>query len=183
MPLITASELKSLANEPCDVCVGAFELENPFGYGRVVIKNNKVEKIVEQKDASENEKAIKLCNSGAYAFKTALLKELLPQINKQNASKEYYLTDAIALAIKSGAKVSSGSLNSTNFMGVNDKIALAAAQDKMLGLIRQKWMSAGVIMQQTTLPIQMHQLTQVLWIFQIALMRNFHLIKRGRYGR
>lgn len=146
MPLITANELKSLANEPCDVCVGAFELENPFGYGRVVIKNNKVEKIVEEKDASENEKAIKLCNSGAYAFKTALLKELLPQINKQNASKEYYLTDAIALAIKSGAKVSSGSLNSTNFMGVNDKIALAAAQDKMLALIRQKWMRAGVIM-------------------------------------
>lgn len=146
MPLVSADELKNLAEPVSDVCVGAFELENPFGYGRVVTKDSKVEKIIEQKDASEDEKAIKLCNSGAYAFKTAILKELLPRINNQNASKEYYLTDAIALAIKSGAKVSSQSLDSTNFMGVNDKIALAQAQDKMLENIRNHWMRAGVIM-------------------------------------
>lgn len=146
MPLVSASELESLANSSSDVCVGAFELDEPFGYGRVVLKDNKVEKIVEQKDASEAQKAIKLCNSGAYAFKTQLLKDLLPRIDNQNASKEYYLTDAIALAIKSGAKVSSQSLDSVNFMGVNDKVALAFAQDKMLEKIREKWMKEGVIM-------------------------------------
>lgn len=146
MPLITASELESLAQSDSDVCVGAFELANPFGYGRVVTKDSKVEKIVEQKDASEAEKAIKLCNSGAYAFKSKLLKELLPQINNQNASNEYYLTDAIALAIKSGAKVAHAELNSTHFMGVNDKVALAQAECEMLESLRNEWMKKGVIM-------------------------------------
>lgn len=148
MPLVSADELLDLACNLAqnDAVVGGFELENPFGYGRIITQNEKVLKIVEQKDASESEKAVKLCNSGAYALKTRVLQKYLPKIDNKNASKEYYFTDIIALSIANDESLGFATLDSVNFMGVNDKAALAFAEEKMLEKIREKWMKNGVIM-------------------------------------
>ncbi len=150
MPLVSASELfglgADLLKNSKDIVVGGFELENPFGYGRIITQNENVLKIVEQKDANDDEKAVKLCNAGAYAFKTSALNELLPKIDNNNASKEYYFTDSISLALKSGKSVGFSTLDSVNFMGVNDKAALAFAECKMLEKIRENLMKNGVIM-------------------------------------
>ena len=128
MPLVEVAELERLGESTADVTVSAFESANPFGYGRVITEGGKVVKIVEQKDASEAERAVNLCNAGAYAFDTALLRQIVPQIGNNNASREYYLTDAIEIAIKGGKNVDFALVSEENFMGVNDKAALSLAE-------------------------------------------------------
>lgn len=145
MPLVATSELISLTQSNSDITIAAFESKDPFGYGRVVKDGDQVIKIVEQKDANEDEKAINLCNAGAYCFDTALLNSVLPQINNQNASNEYYLTDAIELALKAGKSVSSVLVNEQNFMGINDKLALSKAENIMQEQIKANLMKNGVI--------------------------------------
>jgi UDP-N-acetylglucosamine diphosphorylase/glucosamine-1-phosphate N-acetyltransferase len=74
------------------------EYEDPKGYGRVIIDSeNFIEKIIEEKDATAEEKGVKLINSGIYYINGFLLKELVPQINNNNAQNEFYLTDIITL--------------------------------------------------------------------------------------
>ena len=74
------------------------EYKDPTGYGRVILdKENFIEKIIEEKDATEEQKQVKLINSGIYYINGFLLKELIPQINDNNAQKEFYLTDIISL--------------------------------------------------------------------------------------
>ena len=72
-------------------------VDNPFGYGRIV-KNNQEIKIVEEKDCSEEEKAINEINSGIYCFKTEFLVENIDNLNTENAQGEFYLTDLIGIA-------------------------------------------------------------------------------------
>lgn len=146
MPLIDANELENLAKSTANLTLSAFESTNPFGYGRVITDSQKVVKIVEQKDASEAEKKVNLCNAGAYCFDTSLLLEILPQISNQNASKEYYLTDAVQIAIKMGKIVDFTLVNEENFMGVNDKFALSKAEIIMQNKIKENLMKNGVIM-------------------------------------
>ncbi len=146
MPLVEVAELERLGESTADVTVSAFESANPFGYGRVITEGGKVVKIVEQKDASEAERAVNLCNAGAYAFDTALLRQIVPQIGNNNASREYYLTDAIEIAIKGGKNVDFALVSEENFMGVNDKAALSLAETKMQDKIKFELMKKGVIM-------------------------------------
>ena len=74
------------------------EYDDPTGYGRIITDNNNmVEKIVEEKDATEEEKKIKLINTGIYFVKGVSLKELIPLIKNDNVQNEYYLTDLISL--------------------------------------------------------------------------------------
>ena len=145
MPLVSVDELKSIANENADIAIAAFISKDPFGYGRVIKDGDQVVKIVEQKDANESQKAINLCNAGAYCFDTALLNSLIPQINNQNASSEYYLTDAIELALKAGKSVNSVLVDEQNFMGINDKLALSIAENIMQEQIKANLMKNGVI--------------------------------------
>lgn len=146
MPLVEIDELKSICDSDADVVLSAFESKNPFGYGRVIVKNGKVVKIVEQKDANETEKNVNLCNAGAYCFDSAFLSDVLPQIKNDNASKEYYLTDAIEIAINSGKNVEFAIVKEENFMGINDKATLALAEFKSQEKIKANLMKNGVIM-------------------------------------
>ncbi len=145
-PLVSEADLNAICAVEADLVVAAFEASDPFGYGRVITQNGQVKKIVEQKDASEAERAVRLCNAGAYCFETALLKELLPLIENKNASGEFYLTDAVELAIKHGKNVQVALVKEENFMGVNDKFALAKAEESLQNRIKERWMKAGVIM-------------------------------------
>ncbi|MBR0072116.1 MAG: NTP transferase domain-containing protein, partial [Campylobacter sp.] len=78
MPLIKMAELLKLSNGEADINLSVFNAKNPFGYGRVIIKNGEIQKIVEQKDANESEKAVNSVNAGCYCFKTEVLKQILP---------------------------------------------------------------------------------------------------------
>jgi bifunctional UDP-N-acetylglucosamine pyrophosphorylase/glucosamine-1-phosphate N-acetyltransferase len=80
-------------------------LDNPQAYGRIVRKDGKIAAIVEKKDCSEEQLKIREINSGVYWVKGSVLLKLLSQIKNQNSQKEYYLTDIVAIAIKSGKKV------------------------------------------------------------------------------
>ena len=99
------------------------KLQNPFGYGRIVKdKNNYVEKIVEEKDASENEKKISQVNTGIYILQSNVLKKIVPQITNSNAQAEYYLTDVVELCSKNKIKIDSYLLDNSlvkHIQGVN----------------------------------------------------------------
>lgn len=145
MPLVKVEELISIAKGDSDITLAAFLSDEPFGYGRVIKDENQVIKIVEEKDATKDQKAINLCNAGAYCFNTALLNSILPKIDNKNASSEYYLTDAIEIALKDGKSVGYVLVDEQNFMGINDKLALSKAENIMQNEIKSNLMKNGVI--------------------------------------
>ena len=107
------------------VTVITADAENPFGYGRIKRdENGSVSRIVEQKDASEQEKAIKEINSGAYWFNTKILLQTLGEIKNDNSQGEYYLTSAIEIISLKGLK--SGAYKAYDMQSVT-----AAANDRI----------------------------------------------------
>ncbi|WP_283582832.1 bifunctional UDP-N-acetylglucosamine diphosphorylase/glucosamine-1-phosphate N-acetyltransferase GlmU [Limosilactobacillus difficilis] len=121
---------------------------DPTGYGRI-IRNDVgiVERIVEQKDASKEEQAIKEINTGVYCFDNRKLFQALKKINNDNAQGEYYLTDVIAIMKQQGEVVTAYRDNDFNeTMGVNDRVALARANKIMQARINKQLMAQGVSM-------------------------------------
>src|SRR5262249_59934994 len=99
-PLIEASTLRRLlaALEQTNIAVLGFEPDDPTGYGRLLLDaDGHVAAIREHKDATADERAQRLCNAGAMAFRVPSLTGLLGRVRNDNASGEYYLTDAITL--------------------------------------------------------------------------------------
>ena len=146
MPLVTSEELSKFDEIDADIVMSVIHLQNPDGYGRVVIENNEVKKIVEQKDATDEEKKIKYVNAGVYLVKKEILEEFLPLLSNDNAGKEYYLTDIIDLANKAGKTIKAIEVKEEDFKGVNSKFDLANAERIHQNRIKEKWMKAGVIM-------------------------------------
>ncbi len=144
MPLIQADELLKFSKIDADIVMSVIKLQNPSGYGRVVIKNGEVVKIVEQKDANKEELEIKDVNAGIYLFKKDILNNYLPKLNNKNAQKEYYLTDIIELAKNDGLKVAPIFVKEENFKGVNSKYDLANAEVIMQNRIKKEFMLKGV---------------------------------------
>lgn len=121
-------------------------VDNPTGYGRIIRdKNLDLLKIVEQKDATEEEKLSKEINSGVYCFNGKSLKESLDLINNNNAQNEYYLTDTIKIIREKGNKV--GAYNGSTIeelMGVNSRVELSKAEQIMKLRINESHMVNGV---------------------------------------
>jgi len=147
MPLITSSALQGFLDVQADVIMSIFDLQNPNGYGRVIIKENKVHYIVEQKDANELELQTTTVNAGIYAFSKEVIEKYIPLLSNENAQEEYYLTDVIAMAKKDGLSIAPLLVNEEHFKGVNSKKDLADAEEIMQDRIRQEWMKKGVTMQ------------------------------------
>ena len=145
MPLIKAEELKKFTDINADIVMSVMKLQNPDGYGRVVIENDQVKKIVEQKDANEEELKIKYVNAGVYLIKGNVLKKYLPLLSNKNAQKEYYLTDIIEMAVKDGLDVKAIEVNEEDFKGINSKKDLSVAEKIMCNRIKDFWMKEGVI--------------------------------------
>ena len=124
-PLIQADTLRELANRieaGADICLVGFTTDNPNGYGRIVLSEDKVVKaIIEHKDAASKEREIKEVNSGILAVKTATLQKLLPLIKNNNAAKEYYLTDLIEIANKFSIPVRATLCEEHEVGGANSK--------------------------------------------------------------
>lgn len=147
MPLIQRSSIEKFLANPADIVMSVIPLDNPSGYGRVVIENDRVQRIVEEKDASEAEKGINTVNAGVYAFKHHVLQTYIPRLSNANAQGEYYLTDVIEMAHKDGLEISPLFVEEVEFKGVNSKNDLANAEMIMMDRLRKTWMDAGVIMQ------------------------------------
>ena len=122
------------------------ELDSADGYGRVIIENGDVKKIVEQKDATIEELKITTANAGIYQFETKFLLENLPKLNNNNAQKEYYITDLVEIAINQGKVLKPLVVNEENFKGVNSKVELADAEVIHQNRIKKEFLKAGVIL-------------------------------------
>ena len=140
-PLITEKTLKAALDSHVEsrraVTVVTAIAEEPFGYGRIVRKNGKMTRIVEQKDASEEEKLIKEINSGMYLFDIKKLVSALGRITNNNAQGEYYLTDVIEILLKDGENADTYIADMEETLGVNDRIQLAQA-DSLLNARKVK---------------------------------------------
>lgn len=145
MPLIQSSELEKFDLD-ATIVMSVLELKNADGYGRVVIEEGNVKKIVEQKDASEEELKINTANAGIYQFETKFLLENLPKLSNNNAQKEYYITDLIEMAIEQGKVLKPIVVNEKNFKGVNSKVELADAEVIHQNRIKREFLKEGVIM-------------------------------------
>ena len=104
-----------------DLTLITAEINNPSGYGRIIRKKNgQLLKIVEEKDCSNSERMIREWNPGIYIFKIPEAFKILNTIKANNASKEYYLTDAIELAQQSNLKIKAIKIeNSDEVLGIN----------------------------------------------------------------
>ena len=146
MPLIQASELEKFDIPNATIVMSVLELDSADGYGRVIIENGDVKKIVEQKDATENELKITTANAGIYQFETKFLLENLPKLNNNNAQKEYYITDLVEMAINQGKVLKPLIVNEENFKGVNSKVELSDAEVIHQNRIKKEFLKAGVIL-------------------------------------
>ena len=108
-PLYTTDSMKKLLKKRSEgfsvVCMG-FRPEDPARYGRLIMDGDELKRIVEFKDATDEEKAINFCNSGIMCFDGEKLFSILGSISNENAAQEYYLTDAIEIALRMGLKCS-----------------------------------------------------------------------------
>ncbi|EYE87891.1 N-acetylglucosamine-1-phosphate uridyltransferase [Fervidicella metallireducens AeB] len=148
-PLITSDtiskvfEFHNSNNFSATILTG--DTDYPDGFGRIIRDaSGEVERIVEHKDATEEERKVKEVNSGTYCFNIKHLLEALKNINNNNAQGEYYLTDAIEILKKSGKKVGAFKADFNEFMGVNSRVQLADANEVMRRRILEKHMNNGV---------------------------------------
>lgn len=145
MPLVEKTSLEALLQSEGELSLAVFNARDAKSYGRVIIKDDQVEKIVEFKDANEEERKVSVCNAGVYVIESKLLAQILPLIDNHNAAKEYYLTDSIFLAKKQGASIKAVFVDEDEFMGINDKFELNIAQNLIQEKIKKHWMKQGVI--------------------------------------
>ena len=145
-PLLSQDTLDTLINSinENDLNILTFESNKPEKYGRIILKNNKLESIIEDADANEEEKKINLCNSGVMALRNINLKENLNSINNNNAKNEYILSDLVSIINEKGGSSSYLIGQKNESMGIDTKHGLAKAEKEYQRLIRNKFLSNGV---------------------------------------
>ncbi len=150
VPLLTGETLAGLAEaheaSGSAVSVITAHLEDPTGYGRIVRDaDGHVARIVEQKDATDDERALTEINSGIYAFDAALLREALARVGTDNAQGEKYLTDVVQIAREAGRGVSAHVIDDPwQTEGVNDRVQLATLGRELNRRLCEQHMRAGV---------------------------------------
>ena len=148
VPLIEGKTLKRLIRDASKgaLAILTFNKDRPQGYGRVVRgAKNQVEAIVEEKDATKEEKSINEVNSGILAIKSILIKKLLPEIKNNNAANEYYLTDIVSLSKKHGIKVQPLLLEDPDeALGANTPLELQDLERACQRIRAKKLVNSGV---------------------------------------
>lgn len=149
-PLVTTASMQRLVaacrKEEAAVGVLGFIARDPSPYGRLIADRGQLEKIVESKDADEAEKAIDFCNSGVMCLDGRVMAELLGAIGNDNAKREFYLTDAVAIARAAGHRAIAVEGEEGEFQGINTRAELAAAERALQQRLRAAAMASGVTM-------------------------------------
>ncbi|MBY6090162.1 bifunctional UDP-N-acetylglucosamine diphosphorylase/glucosamine-1-phosphate N-acetyltransferase GlmU [Maritimibacter alkaliphilus] len=145
-PFIRPETLEAMAEARLrhDVVVLGFEAADPGRYGRLLMQGEVLEKIVEFKDASEEERAITLCNSGVIATDARVLFDLIDAVGCENAAGEYYLTDVVGLARDRGLSATAVACPEEETMGINSRAELAQAEAAFQTRARAQAMEDGV---------------------------------------
>ena len=147
VPCITQETLEKLLAVSRETGIGlvTLTLNDAAGYGRIVRENNKIQAIVEHKDANDAQRQIKEINTGIYCVSNAKLHQWLPKLSNKNAQGEYYLTDIVAMAIADGLEVASVEPElAFEVEGVNDRVQLAALEREFQSDQAKKLMQQGV---------------------------------------
>ncbi len=149
-PLITSETLKKFIeyhkSVNSDITVMSAVFENPTNYGRIIRNSdNSLNSIVEEKDATEEQKKIKEVNAGIYCLNWEKIKPAFSELKTNNAQGEYYLTDIIEWGNKNGLRVNANPLeNNEEIFGINSKLHLAQASKIMNKRTLEKLMNEGV---------------------------------------
>lgn len=139
VPLMDSATIKGLVklrdDDGSGVALVTADAENPAGYGRIIRSHDgRVEAIVEERDATDAQKAVREINAGTYVFEAGFLRRALEMIKPDNDQEEYYLTDVVKIALATGVRVSAlKAPDSSRVMGVNrpeELKALEAILDK-----------------------------------------------------
>ena len=149
VPLVRPETLRRLASAAGEgVAVLTAELEDPAGYGRIVRDaKGRVARIVEQKDASAHELALREINAGFMAMSARRLSAWIEKLTNRNAQQEYYLTDVVTLAVAEGAPVTAVKAeHAWEIAGVNSKRELAQLERQYQMLQAETLLEAGVML-------------------------------------
>jgi len=131
VPLVRQETLDQLLAVSSATGIGMITLnvDNPTGYGRIIRDNDKIQAIVEHKDATEQQRQIQEINTGIYCVSNQKLHAWLPKLSNNNAQGEYYLTDIVAMAVADGLEITSIQPElAYEVEGVNDRLQLAALE-------------------------------------------------------
>jgi bifunctional UDP-N-acetylglucosamine pyrophosphorylase/glucosamine-1-phosphate N-acetyltransferase len=147
-PLLTGETLSGLMAAHTGSCtVLTARVSDARGYGRVVRTGNSVTAIIEERDASDEQRSIDEINSGMYVFEAGSLVDAIGQLTTDNSQGEEYLTDVVGILTGQGARVEAClAPNVDDIRGVNDRVQLAQAGAIMRDRINEHWMRAGVTM-------------------------------------
>ena len=143
-PFVKPETLQAMLDAKADVVVLGFEPQDAGRYGRLLTNGSSLERIVEFKDSSPEERKINLCNSGVICCNGPMLFDLLRQVKNDNASGEYYLTDVIGLARNAGHSATVVTCSEGETLGVNSRAELASADAMYQAAARLTLMEDGV---------------------------------------
>jgi bifunctional UDP-N-acetylglucosamine pyrophosphorylase/glucosamine-1-phosphate N-acetyltransferase len=147
VPLLTSATCQRLLEETPDddMAVLTVDMDNPTGYGRIIRERGDVRRIVEEKDAGPEEKTVCEINTGVLVCPAAKLKRWLDNLGNDNVQGEYYLTDAVAMAVNDGVTVHGIKADSyVEVMGINDKKQLAEVERALQARLVDALMKEGV---------------------------------------
>lgn len=129
------------------ICVLGFRAENPTGYGRLIVnKSNQLSQIIEEKEATDQQKQVNLCNSGVMIFDNKHLHELISEITNNNSKQEYYLTDAVEISANKGLDIEYIVTDENEVIGINSQDERADAEKMRQNYLRQKHLEKGVVL-------------------------------------
>ncbi len=145
-PFIRPETLAKMAVERrkgAAVVVLGFEAADPAGYGRLIVENDQLEAIVEEKEATPSEKSVRLCNSGVMCIDGVQALALLNRVKNDNAKGEYYLTDIVGLARLRNLRCAVVTCDEAETLGVNSRADLAVAETALQQRLRSGAMANG----------------------------------------
>src|SRR3954463_7636374 len=186
-PLLRPATLAALVRahraEDVAATILTAEIDDPTGYGRVVRdRNGRVARVVEQADATDEERAIQEINTSIYCFRRSVLAPALRRLSPENAQGEYYLTDVISVLHEAGYGVSSLIVDDPmEAAGVNDRAQLAVAEAELRDRTNERWMRRGVTMldpERTYIDTTV-QLEADITLYPGTILQGGTIVKRG----
>jgi bifunctional UDP-N-acetylglucosamine pyrophosphorylase/glucosamine-1-phosphate N-acetyltransferase len=142
----TLARLRAPLAHGAAVAVLGFRPSDPTGYGRLIMQGERLVAIREEKDASAAERAVALCNAGLMALSGAIALAILDRIKDDNAKREFYLTDAVAVARAMGLDAVAIETEEDEVRGINSQAQLAEAESALQKRLRAAALDAGVTM-------------------------------------